>query len=163
MATDLERTEELFAFLQGVVPDGYQIPDTKVPQLNEEQAWTVIWYLGNLYWRVTDHVERCDVCGDLYDSESEGTCFDSGGPPYHFCDACENGPEAVTKQRQERAARKRKLKRLARARREFPKQKDGQDGIEYSECPACGAEEEFAPRLDDEDIAREAANTEVKD
>jgi len=92
--TDLERTEELFAFLQGRVPEGYGIkPKKDIPKLSADQAWTVIWYLGNQYWQVTDHVERCCVCGDLYESWAEGACLDYGKAPYHFCDPCMNGPE----------------------------------------------------------------------
>lgn len=84
--SDLDRTEELFAFLQGTVPEGYSIKPDHVPQLTDDQAWTVIWYLGNLYWQVTDHIERCDVCGDLFDSEGGGNCLDYGEAPYDFCD-----------------------------------------------------------------------------
>lgn len=117
MPTDLERTEELFGFLQGVIPEGYRIESSRVPRLGAEQAWTVIWYLGNLDWQVTDHIERCGVCGCIYDSKCEGTCLDFGGPPYNFCDACQDGPEAITKQRRARAARKREAKRLVRERK----------------------------------------------
>ncbi len=91
--TNLERTEELFDFLQGAVPEGYQIALDHVPKLTEEQAWTVIWYLGNLYWQVKDHIKRCAVCGDLYDTEDGGDCLDYGKRPYHFCDECVGGAE----------------------------------------------------------------------
>jgi len=85
---DLERTEELFAFLQGTLPDGYCIEPASMPMLTAEQAWTVIWYLGELHWQVPDHIERCEVCGTLFDTESEGTCLDYGEAPCHFCDNC---------------------------------------------------------------------------
>ncbi len=85
--TDLERTEELFAFLQGTVPEGFQIDP--VPKLTADQAWTVIWYLGEMHWQVPDYIERCDVCGDLFDSNGEGDCLDYGEAPYHFCGECE--------------------------------------------------------------------------
>lgn len=117
MRTDLERTEELFSFLQGVIPEGYRIESSRVPQLSAEQAWMVILYLGNLDWQVTVHIERCDVCGCIYDSKCEGTCLDFGDAPYNFCDACQDGPEAVTKRRRARAARKRETKRLVRKRK----------------------------------------------
>lgn len=86
--SDLEKTEELFEFLQGRAPDGYKIPKAEMPQLTPEQAWTVIWYLGNQYWQVTDKIERCCVCGSLYDTWKSGTCIDGGEPPYHFCESC---------------------------------------------------------------------------
>ena len=86
--SDLDRTEELFRFLQGEVPEGYKIPPEDAPKLTAEQAWTVIWYLANQYWQVTDHIEQCDVCGNLYDSDCEGDCLDYGDVPYAFCDSC---------------------------------------------------------------------------
>lgn len=89
----LERTQELFDFLQGIVPPGYKIKDSRIPKLSPDRAWTVIWYLGNQYWQVPDFIERCDVCGDLFDSNREGACLDFGRAPYHFCDSCENGDE----------------------------------------------------------------------
>ena len=89
----LELTEELFAFLQGNVPDTIRIGRDEVPTLSPDQAWTVIWYLGNQYWQVTDHIERCDVCGTLYDSNREGGCLDYGDDPYFFCEGCTEGEE----------------------------------------------------------------------
>lgn len=89
----LEMTEELFAFLQGDVPETIHLGCDKVPKLSADQAWSVIWYLGNLYWKVTDYIERCDVCGTLYDSNREGACLDYGHAPYHFCEGCTEGTE----------------------------------------------------------------------
>lgn len=94
---DLECTEELFAFLQGTVPDGYSLKEEHVPGLTPDQAWSVIWYLGNLLWQVTDHIERCDVCGSLYDANGEGGCLDYGDAPYHFCGGCEFSEAYETK------------------------------------------------------------------
>lgn len=74
--TDLEKTQELFAFLQGKIPDGYKIKQCHRPNLSPDEAWTVIWYLGNLYWQVPDHIERCGVCGNLYDSIESDKCPD---------------------------------------------------------------------------------------
>lgn len=96
---DLERTEELFRFLQGTTPEGYKIKRSQLPKLTADQAWTVIWYLGNQYWQVTDHIERCCVCGDLYDSHRSGECLDFGSPPYHFCDNCRDKEAYVRKMR----------------------------------------------------------------
>lgn len=86
--TELERTEDLFRFLRGEVPEGCKIQKRKMPKLTADQAWTVIWWLGNEYWQVPDFIERCGVCGDLFDSEREGACLDYGKAPYHFCDDC---------------------------------------------------------------------------
>lgn len=90
-ARDLEITEELFEFLQGTVPDECRISADHVPQLTPEQAWTVIWFLGNLYWQPTDRVERCDVCGTLYHTWQGGRYLDYGSAPYSFCDDCVGG------------------------------------------------------------------------
>jgi hypothetical protein len=86
----LALTEELFAFLQGKVPEGYKIKRRHVPRLTEDQAWTVIWYCANL-GRLDvfdDSIERCDVCGTLYNRNSSGDCLDYGRAPYSFCDNC---------------------------------------------------------------------------
>ena len=98
---DLERTEELFTFLQGDIPDGYRIADDRIPHLTAEQAWTVIWYLGNQYWQVPDYIERCDVCGELFDTTREGDYLDGDGSPCHVCEECEYSPEAEAKHAKE--------------------------------------------------------------
>ena len=97
----LARADELFAFLQGTAPNGYKIPPAEMPKLSAEQAWTVIWYLGNQYWQVPDFVELCDVCGELYNKQSEGTTLDYGDAPYHYCESCESSWECETKKAQE--------------------------------------------------------------
>lgn len=99
METELEQCEKLFAFLQGRMPDGVRVDEIRIPRLTPAQAWTVIWYLGELHWQVPDHIERCDICGDLFDSEGDGSCLDGGGYPYHFCGSCESGDEYYEKLR----------------------------------------------------------------
>lgn len=113
--SDLDRTEELFAFLQGIQPEGHKIKD--IPKLTPEQAWTVIWYLGNQYWQVTDHVYRCDVCGDLYDGDESGECMDYGRAPYFFCDECAQGDEATAKRRLGRRLEQRATKQAKEFRK----------------------------------------------
>ena len=71
--TALEFVAELHEFLQGVVPDGYRLAPDAVPKLTADQAWTVVWYLGNRYRQVPDHIERCGVCDVLFDTKREGT------------------------------------------------------------------------------------------
>lgn len=95
---DLDRTEELFRFLQGEIPKGYTITRGHVPKLTADQAWTVVWYLGNQYWQVTDRVERCDVCGALYHTSQEGRTLDYGRKPFHFCEFCMDTEEFNRKQ-----------------------------------------------------------------
>lgn len=100
--SELERVEGLFSFLQGTCPEGCKIPPSHLPKLTPDQAWTVVWWLGSEYWKVPDYVERCDVCGDLYNSHKEGDCLDFGKSPYHFCGSCEEG-EVYAKKRRSRA------------------------------------------------------------
>jgi hypothetical protein len=95
---DLERTQELYNFLQGQMPEGVTVAKRKRPNLTPEQAWTVVWYLGNEYWQVTDRVEKCEVCGDLYHTWEGGGCLDYGKAPYHFCDGCVNSDEYAAKE-----------------------------------------------------------------
>lgn len=96
---DLSNTKELFAFLRGEVPEGYVVDAAHVPRLTPDQAATVIWFLGNKYWQVTDHVSRCEVCGGWYNEWCEGDCLDFGNAPYHFCGECCEGEEAQQKRR----------------------------------------------------------------
>lgn len=110
LPSELERVQNLFDFLQGEVPQGCRYKKTHQPKLTANQAWTVIWWLGNEYWKVPDYIERCDVCGSLYDSESEGDCLDFGKAPYHFCDSCmcaeKYGRKVRSKLNPENASRK---------------------------------------------------------
>ena len=94
---DLKLTEELFEFLQGKMPEGTKVPRKERPKLTADQAWTVIWYLGNQYWQVTDRVERCEVCGELFHTWQGGGCLEYGKAPYHFCDSCMSSDEYARK------------------------------------------------------------------
>jgi recombinational DNA repair protein RecR len=86
--SELTKAHELFDFLQGKPPPGYKISKKNQPKLTEDQAWTIIWFLGNQYWKVPDHIERCDMCGAIYDRNHSGDCLDYGRSPYHFCSSC---------------------------------------------------------------------------
>lgn len=97
---DVELTEALFEFLQGRFPEEkFRIAEANIPRLTPEQAETVIWYLGNLYWQVTDHVERCEVCGDWYNTWSEGETNDHAPGPIFVCGNCVDSEEAVKQRR----------------------------------------------------------------
>lgn len=95
--SELERTQELYDLLRGKTPGNCRYKKSHQPKLTDDQAWTVIWWLGNQYWQVRDYIERCCVCGDLYDSEREGDCLDYGRAPYHFCDSCISSDAYVKK------------------------------------------------------------------
>jgi hypothetical protein len=99
---DRQFVEDLYELLQGNVPEDVTPSCPKeVPKLTKDQAWFVIWWLGNSYRQVPDHVERCDVCGAVYNSWSEGQTLDFGNAPYSFCGNCTNSrtPEYVRKVR----------------------------------------------------------------
>jgi hypothetical protein len=96
---DLKLTEELFQMLQGNLPERITVPKKEIPRLTADQAWTVVWYLGNQYWQVTDRVERCDVCGDLYHTWQGGHTLDFGKAPYSFCDPCMQSDEFIRKEK----------------------------------------------------------------
>jgi hypothetical protein len=95
----LERTKELFDFLKGKIPKGNHVARSHRPKLTSDQAWTVIWYLGNEYWQVPDYIERCEICGDLYHTWQEGDCLDYGKAPYNFCGNCMAGEEYAAKEK----------------------------------------------------------------
>lgn len=94
---DLQRTQQLYDFLRGKIPEGYKISKSHRPKLTDDQAWTVIWYLGNQYWQVTDNVEKCGVCGDIYNTWQGGHFLDYGKAPYHFCGNCMDTEEYAQK------------------------------------------------------------------
>ena len=96
---DLERTQELYDFLQGKMPEGTRVTRSHRPKLTPDQAWTVVWYLGNQYRQVTDRVGKCCVCGELYHTWQGGGCLDYGKAPYHFCDSCLDGEEYAAKEK----------------------------------------------------------------
>jgi len=83
----LATAQTLFDFLRGRVPDGYKLAEHRVPHLTPDQAWCVVWYVQELHMQLSDAIERCDVCGDLFDSNREGG-YAEDGPPWHFCEAC---------------------------------------------------------------------------
>jgi len=96
--SDLDRANKLFDFLQGAVPQGFRFgKPEQIPRLTADQAETVLYVLSEdkdfQNWSVPDSIERCGVCGDLYDSDNEGSCLDFGEIPYHFCSDCDDGPE----------------------------------------------------------------------
>ncbi|OPY59158.1 MAG: hypothetical protein A4E55_00375 [Pelotomaculum sp. PtaU1.Bin035] len=68
----LEQVEKLYRFLQGEVPDGFDIK--AMPNLSPDQAFSVIYYLQEGMRVLPDSYEKCRVegCNELYDSDAEG-------------------------------------------------------------------------------------------
>ena len=46
------------------------------PKLSQNKAFGLIYYLQETIHCLPDHIERCDVCGELYDSWAEGYYLD---------------------------------------------------------------------------------------
>lgn len=83
---DLERIDEFYRFLQGNVPDGIRLKRGHKPKLSEKKAFAIIWYLQEHLPILPDMIERCDKCGELYDSYSSGYHSEKKGKC--FCDGC---------------------------------------------------------------------------
>ena len=70
-----DKVNELFEFLtDGKVPEGVIIKSK--PKLSPNKAWNLTWFLQEITHCLPDHIERCDVCGGLYDSNQEGFWLD---------------------------------------------------------------------------------------
>lgn len=108
--TPLDLVTELTAFLQGELPEGYNVAPELMPRLTQAQADSVVWYLGNLYTPIPDHVIRCDECGQLYDSHAEGHFFDHGRPPHSFCGSCFESSASTAKAREGRRLEKSRIR-----------------------------------------------------
>ena len=96
---ELQTVQELDSFLQGNIPEGYRIPEGHMPVLSSDQAATVIWYLGNLYRKISDRVERCEVCGKYYHRWLEGEVNDHPPGPVFSCGDCVDSPAVVMQRR----------------------------------------------------------------
>ncbi len=55
-------------------------------KLTPKKAFSIIWYLQEHFSILPDTIERCDVCNNLFDSESQGHHSELTGK--HYC--CEN-------------------------------------------------------------------------
>jgi hypothetical protein len=88
--TDLEWCNELYDYLQNKpLPEESGIPNTSGIKLSDTEAFRVIWFLQEHLRVLPDNIERCDVCGDLYDSNQEGTHLEEPFDGNHsFCSCC---------------------------------------------------------------------------
>ncbi len=86
--SDLEKMDEFYRFLQGHIPEGITIGRGHKPILSEKKAMAIIWYLQEHLSIFPDHIERCDTCGSLYDSWSEGLHWETKGKNY--CAGCDH-------------------------------------------------------------------------
>ena len=92
-----DKVDELFQYLMdNTIPEGIHVPSR--PKLSVNKAWSLIWFLQEQTHCLPDNIEKCDRCGDLYDTDSEGYYLDDqyllNGktlPKKHwgyFCDGC---------------------------------------------------------------------------
>lgn len=85
---DIQWIEEFYRFLQGEIPEGMTISRGHRVKLSANQANTVIWYLQEHFSILPDNIEQCDVCGELFDTNSQGHYSDLTLKHY-CCDSCE--------------------------------------------------------------------------
>ncbi len=84
---EIQRIEEFYNFLQGEIPEEIHLFRGHKPKLSPKKAFSIIWYLQEHFPLLPDHIERCDNCGNLFDTDCGGIYWESKGK--HFCDACE--------------------------------------------------------------------------
>ena len=71
-----DKVNELFKYLTDEeIPEGVVVNSR--PKLSPNKAWSLIWFLQEVTRCLPDYIERCDVCGQLYDSEQEGFQLDN--------------------------------------------------------------------------------------
>jgi hypothetical protein len=63
------------------------------PNLSDDMAWEVIYMLQEGLRVLPDHIERCDGCGELYDTWSEGQYSELDGKSY--CGGCADSSETT--------------------------------------------------------------------
>jgi len=83
-----EWIKEFYEFLQGKKIDGIQTPSHCTPKLTEKKAYTVIWYLQEHLRILPSNIERCNNCGELFDSDGEGIYWETKGN--HYCGGCDH-------------------------------------------------------------------------
>lgn len=87
--SDIEKVQEFYAFLKGTCPDKITLGDGHQPTLTDDQAFSIIWYLQEHLSVFPDQIEKCSICGDLYDSYSEG--YYSENRNLFMCSGCDDG------------------------------------------------------------------------
>lgn len=88
---DLEWVNEFYSFLQGEIPEGIRM--SKKPNLSQEESYNIIWFLQEKFPLIPCNIDKCDVCGTLFDSDSGGwyTQHPNEKGHHNFCDTdCES-------------------------------------------------------------------------
>ena len=85
--SNIEEIRKFYRFLTGEeIPEGIKLAKGYKPKMSEKKAFSIIWYLQERMHILPDTIERCDVCGELYDTECEGLHWESKGKSY--CGYC---------------------------------------------------------------------------
>jgi len=79
--------DEFYEFLQGNEVEGVSTPKHCTPKLTEKKAYTIIWYLQEHMRILPSNIERCNNCGQLFDSDSGGIYWETKGN--HYCSGCD--------------------------------------------------------------------------
>lgn len=67
---DLKTVEEMMEFLQGETPEGFRLANQ--PELDEDNAFTVIYVLQEKFELITDNFDRCENCGSVFNQHYGG-------------------------------------------------------------------------------------------
>lgn len=107
--SDLEWIEEFYYFLQGTTPEGITLGHGHSPKLTKNKAFAIIWYLQEHFPLLPDQIEKCSVCGDLYNSYSSG--YHSEVYNKFWCNSCcppfiDEKEEKLLEYRRKRAIKK---------------------------------------------------------
>ena len=72
--SELDQVIILYEYLAGGdMPDGVKCWQ---PKMSRKHAFTVIWFLQEIIHCLPDHIEQCDGCKDLFDTDYTGFCLD---------------------------------------------------------------------------------------
>jgi hypothetical protein len=83
---DEQEVDDLFKYLQGIVPDRVHVPEAELACLDKKQAFAVIYFLQEHLHLIADKWEQCSVCLDLYDSNEDGYYVEADFA--HYCEGC---------------------------------------------------------------------------
>lgn len=85
--SDLGRINEFYRFLTGEsIPESISMGRNNKPKMSEKKAFAIIWFLQEHLSVFPDNIERCNTCGELYDTHSEGIYWETKGKFY--CGVC---------------------------------------------------------------------------
>ena len=86
--SDLEKLDEFYRFLTGEeMPESISLGKGHKPKMSEKKAYSIIWYLQEHLSVFNDNIDRCNNCGELYDTHVEGIHWETKGKSY--CGACD--------------------------------------------------------------------------